>query len=69
LESFAGWSQADQIWPGLGSWLFAGKASRSVRQLKILQGYGFSGEMFFSDDALSESQSLLEALAAVPVNP
>jgi uncharacterized lipoprotein YddW (UPF0748 family) len=69
LETFAGWSQADQIWPGLGSWLFADNPSRSVRQLEILQHYGFLGEMLFSDDALSESDALFEALAAVPVNP
>lgn len=69
LETFAGWSQRGQIWPGLGSWLFDGNPARAVAQLEILQRNGFPGEMFFSDDAISESTELLEALAAIAVNP
>lgn len=64
LETFAGWAQADRIWPGLGVWLFADDPSRAVAQLELLRRGGFPGEMFFSDDAISESEALLEALAA-----
>lgn len=68
LETFAGWPQADRIWPGLGSWLFAGNPARAVTQLNLLQSSEFPGEMFFSDDAISESDNLLEALAAIAVD-
>ena len=69
LETFAGWAQADRIWPGLGSWLFDESPARAVRQLEILQSSPFPGEMFFSDDALSEAPGLVAALAAVAVTP
>ena len=68
LETFAGWPQRDQIWPGLGSWLFATNPAHAVAQLEILQRNAFPGEVFFSDDALAESPELLEALAAVAVD-
>jgi len=63
LETFAGWPQADRIWPGLGTWLFAGNPARALAQLELLRRQGFRGEMLFSDDAIAESEALLEALA------
>jgi uncharacterized lipoprotein YddW (UPF0748 family) len=69
LETFAGWPEADRIWPGLGIWLFADRPEHAILQLEVLQRAGFPGEMFFSDDAISESDGLLDALSAVPVNP
>ncbi|HIF93270.1 MAG TPA: hypothetical protein EYQ60_09125 [Myxococcales bacterium] len=69
LETFAGWPEADRIWPGLGTWLFTDRPGRATSQLDVLQRAGFPGEMFFSDDAISESDGLLEALSGVPVNP
>lgn len=69
LETFAGWAQADRIWPGLGIWLFDDDPSRAVIQLELLRQGGFPGEMLFSDDALSESERLLEALAARAPRP
>jgi uncharacterized lipoprotein YddW (UPF0748 family) len=62
LETFAGWSQADRIWPGLGVWLFEKHPERAVAQLAILRSHRFSGEILFSDDALSGAPLLLEAL-------
>jgi uncharacterized lipoprotein YddW (UPF0748 family) len=69
LETFAGWAQADRIWPGLGTWLFDADPSRAIAQLELLRQGGFSGEMLFSDDAISESEALLEALAASASRP
>jgi len=63
LETFAGWAQADRIWPGLGTWLFEHDPSRAVAQQELLRRIGFPGEMLFSDDAIAESEALLEALA------
>jgi uncharacterized lipoprotein YddW (UPF0748 family) len=63
LESFAGWKQAGRIWPGVGSWLFARTPSRAVDQIELTRQGDFGGEMLFSDDAISESDALLEALA------
>jgi hypothetical protein len=69
LETFAGWPEADRIWPGLGTWLFRDRPERATAQLEVLQRAGFRGEMLFSDDAISESDALSAALAVVPVNP
>jgi len=69
LETFAGWAQSDRIWPGLGVWLFDENPSRAVAQLELLGQGGFSGEMLFSDDALSESEALLEALSMTVSQP
>ena len=64
LESFAGWRQADQIWPGLGVWLFDDRPERAVEQLELLRALGFTGEVLFSEDAIQQSPALLDALAA-----
>ena len=69
LETFAGWGQADRIWPGLGTWLFSANPPRAVAQLELLRQNGFGGELLFSDDAISESEPLLEALAATASKP
>ena len=69
LETFAGWAQADRIWPGLGVWLFDANPPRAIAQLALLRQAGFSGELLFSDDAISESEALLEALAATVPKP
>ena len=69
LETFAGWAQADRIWPGVGVWLFDDDPSRAVAQLEVLRQAGFNGEVLFSDDAISESSTLLEALAANASKP
>ena len=64
LESFAGWRQADRIWPGLGVWLFDARPERAIEQLALLRGLGFTGEVLFSEDAIAESPELMDALAA-----
>jgi uncharacterized lipoprotein YddW (UPF0748 family) len=69
LETFAGWAQADRIWPGLGIWLFERNPARAAAQLELLRRGGFSGEMLFSDDAISESETLLEALSTNASQP
>jgi uncharacterized lipoprotein YddW (UPF0748 family) len=69
LETFAGWAQADRIWPGLGIWLFDANPSRALAQLEILSQNEFLSEMLFSDDAISQSDALLEALATSAGSP
>lgn len=69
LETFAGWPQADRIWPGVGAWLFSDVPGRAVAQIEILRRGGFSGEMLFSDDALADSEGLLEAIARTRRTP
>jgi uncharacterized lipoprotein YddW (UPF0748 family) len=63
LESFAGWSYGDRVWPGIGVWLFAARPGRALDQLAHVRANGFSGEMLFSDDALAESPALVAALS------
>lgn len=63
VETFAGWLQADRIWPGVGVWLFEHAPERALRQLAILQETGLPGELLFSDDALADSPSLAAAVA------
>jgi uncharacterized lipoprotein YddW (UPF0748 family) len=62
LETFAGWSLADRIWPGLGVWLFEKRPDAAVDQLRLVRRGGFAGEVLFSDDALSQGPELLRAL-------
>ena len=66
LETFAGWAQADRIWPGLGVWLFESQPQRAIDQLARLRALGFPGEMLFSDDALSSAPELREAFRQTP---
>jgi uncharacterized lipoprotein YddW (UPF0748 family) len=62
LETFSGWAQRDQIWPGIGVWLFDDRPDRAAAQLGQLQALHFRGEVLFSDDALSTSPGLVERL-------
>lgn len=63
LESWAGGSLADRIWPGVGVWLFDRNPPRALRQLGLLRQAGFTGEVLFSDDAIAASPALRSALA------
>lgn len=66
LEGYSGLAGADRIWPGLGVWLFASNPDQALGQLAKLRRLGFPGEVLFSDDAISASPALLEALAVRP---
>jgi len=63
IESFAGGSLADRIWPGVGVWLFDRNPPRALRQLELVRQAGFASEVLFSDDAIAASPALLSALA------
>ena len=65
MQDFAGWPSADRIWPGVGVWLFDDEPERAARQLEILRGFGFRGEVLFSDDAMAGAPGLVEVLGAV----
>jgi uncharacterized lipoprotein YddW (UPF0748 family) len=62
LESYAGWPDAERIWPGLGVWLFDDDPARAVTQVERLRRLGFAGEVLFSDDALADAPALAAAL-------
>ncbi len=62
LETFAGWADADRIWPGIGVWLFDDDPRRALGQIDLLRRNHFPGEVLFSDDALAGSSALLDAL-------
>ncbi len=64
LETFAGWTESDRIWPGLGVWLFEQDPSRAAAQIDELRTLSFLGEVLFSDDALSTAPGLVDTLAA-----
>ncbi len=63
VEGFAGWPVATRIRPGVGVWLFAKSPGRALGQLARLEALDLSGDVLFSDDALSEAPDLMEALA------
>ncbi|MCP4908176.1 MAG: family 10 glycosylhydrolase [bacterium] len=63
LETFAGWTQRDRIWPGLGVWLFDKDPDRAAAQVRSLRTLAFRGEVLFSDDALSLAPGLVDTLA------
>ncbi|MEE2674270.1 MAG: family 10 glycosylhydrolase [Myxococcota bacterium] len=62
VESFARSAEAERLWMGSGSWLFAGQPERAVAQLATIRAAGSTGEAIFSYDALLESDALMSAL-------
>lgn len=77
VESFARSDQAERIWMGTGSWLFAKQPARALEQLAVIRDAGSTGEAIFSYDALLESEALRAALTqqatrqapAIPSSP
>lgn len=69
LETFAGWADAERIWPGIGVWLFARDPERARGQLALVRQNGFPGEVLFSDDALAGAPGLLDRLARESQTP
>ena len=67
-ETFAGSSQADRIWLGLGTWLFAAEPARALEQIRIAHQAGATADALFSYDAIAEAPDLAQALAR-PVAP
>jgi hypothetical protein len=64
VESFASGPDADRIWMGVGSWLFAANPERALRQLAMVRAAGSTGEALFSYDALVEAPALYQVLVA-----
>ncbi len=62
LESFARASQAEQIWPGLGVWLFARQPERALHQIELARQAGAQAEVLFSYDSIVEAPGLRAAL-------
>lgn len=64
VRAFASGPNAERIWMGAGTWLFASSPARALAQLDLIRETGSTGEALFSYDALLESDALLEALLA-----
>jgi uncharacterized lipoprotein YddW (UPF0748 family) len=62
VDALALGPDADRIWIGLGTWLFASNPPRALAQLERARDAGTTGEAIFSYDALVESPLLLTAL-------
>lgn len=55
---------AERLWVGLGSWLFADEPARAASQLARARRSGLPGVSLFSWDALAEAPPLRDALVA-----
>jgi uncharacterized lipoprotein YddW (UPF0748 family) len=64
VEAFASGRNADRIWMGVGSWLFAKNPERALGQLDTVRAAGSTGEALFSYDSLVEAPELYQALVA-----
>lgn len=62
LEHFARSAYADQIWPGLGIWLFAKRPAGAVQQIQIAQAAGAPAIVLFSYDSIADAPELLQTL-------
>jgi len=62
-EAFAGSPQADRIWLGLGTWIFASEPARALEQIRIAHQAGVTADALFSYDAIVETPGLAQALA------
>ncbi|MEE3329178.1 MAG: family 10 glycosylhydrolase [Myxococcota bacterium] len=63
VEHFARSAHADQIWPGLGVWLFAKRPAGAVEQIEIAQRAGAPAIVLFSYDSIADAPELLRTLA------
>ncbi len=63
VEHFARSAHADQIWPGLGVWLFAKRPAGAVEQIEIAQRAGVPAIVLFSYDSIADAPELLRTLA------
>lgn len=62
VQSFASGPNADRIWMGMGSWLFASNPEGALRQIEIVRAAGSVGEALFSYDSLADAPALRAAL-------
>lgn len=68
-ERFAGHPDAERIWAGLGSWLFATRPDRAAEQLAIAEKVGLRHHALFSYDSMADaakdgSRPLMDRLRA-----
>jgi uncharacterized lipoprotein YddW (UPF0748 family) len=66
IEHFTGLPQADRIWIGLGTWLFAGDPARALAQIALAERSGAGHVSLFSYDSIVAEPALLEALTGAP---
>jgi uncharacterized lipoprotein YddW (UPF0748 family) len=63
VAELAGLPEAERIWVGLGSWLFAREPARAVAQTQLVASRPPLGVAFFSWDSIREQPALRDALA------
>jgi uncharacterized lipoprotein YddW (UPF0748 family) len=63
-EGFSSTPEADRIWIGQGTWLFAKRPAGALAQLEVARAAGAHGEVFFSYDSIAEAPLLRDALVA-----
>ncbi len=61
-ERFAGLPNADRIWLGLGSWLFANAPERALHQIELARAAGVRDIALFSYDSIVANAALHQAL-------
>jgi uncharacterized lipoprotein YddW (UPF0748 family) len=61
-QHFAGRPDADRIWVGLGSWLFAKQPRRAFAQVALVRDAGVRNVALFSYDSIVSEPALLDAL-------
>jgi len=57
-------ARAEQVWLGVGVWLFAKRPEAAVQQLRLAREAGAAGDALFSWDAIADAPPLRLALAA-----
>lgn len=65
-ERFTSVPNADRIWIGQGSWLFAKQPEAALAQLRLARAGGSAGVVLFSYDSIVDSPELMAALVAEP---
>jgi uncharacterized lipoprotein YddW (UPF0748 family) len=63
-EGFSSAPEADRVWIGQGTWLFAKRPAGALEQLEVARAAGAHGEVFFSYDSIAEAPLLRDALVA-----
>jgi uncharacterized lipoprotein YddW (UPF0748 family) len=63
-EHFAGRPDAERIWVGLGTWLFAKDPARALTQIELVRAAGVRHVSLFSYDSIVSEPALLEVLRA-----
>jgi len=62
VNGFGSGPDADRIWIGQGTWLFANRPAGALDQLRVARAAGTHGEVLFSYDSIADTPALRDAL-------